>query len=83
MERIPKFLDNLDSAAYALRILLLGYSGRALLGALLLLGVALASGLSPVFRVLALSTIGSFMLTDILYLAASRPKMLRKRDSRH
>ena len=72
LERLPRFLDDLDSAAFALRAMWLGYHGRALRSLMLFLVVLAGSGLSPVFRALVISIVGTFMFAELVHLARSR-----------
>ncbi len=72
LERLPRFLDDLDSAAFALRAIWLGYHGRALRSLMLFLAVLAGSGLSPVFRVFVISIVGTFMFAELVHLACSR-----------
>jgi hypothetical protein len=73
MEWIPKFLDALDSAVYALSLVWLGYQGRTCQEFLWFsLG---CSGLIfiPVVRVLSLAALASFLCAELLYrLTSSR-----------
>lgn len=69
LERIPRFLDDVDSAAFALRTIWMGYPGRALRSLVLFLAVLAGSGLSPVFRAFVIAVVATFMFAELAYLA--------------
>lgn len=71
-ERLLRFLDDLDSAAFALRAIWVGYQGRALRSLMLFLAVLAGSGVSPIFRTLVIAIVGTFMCAELVSLACSR-----------
>lgn len=75
LEHLPRFLDDLDSAAFALRTLWMGYQGRALRSLIMLLAVLVGSGLSPVFRTLVIAIVASFMFAELVHRACGRPPL--------
>lgn len=75
LERIPRFLDDVDSAAFALRTIWMGYPGRALRSLVLFLAVLAGSGLSPVFRAFVIAVVATFMFAELAYLACGRPPL--------
>ena len=67
MERIPQFIDNLDSAFYALRLAWPGHLGRLVLFLSISALSVFAMSLSPLARTFGVSIIGSFASAELLY----------------
>jgi len=77
LEQIPRFLDDADSAAFALRTLWMGYYGGAARDLLMLLAVVVGTGLSPTFRALVIAVVAAFMCAELVYRACGRPPLRR------
>lgn len=78
MEWLPKLYDTLDSLAFGLRIWWAGHVGQTIRSLMLLAAVLVLSAVSPVFRNLAIATVGSFMFLELMYniLGRTRPNGL-------
>jgi len=78
MEWIPKLYDTLDSIAFELRARWLGYHGQSLRNLALLALVIVLSAVSPMFRIVVIATIASFMLAELAATAFRKPRRLRR-----
>lgn len=78
MEWIPKLYDTLDSITFEVRTRWLGYHGQALRNLVLLALVIALSAISPLFRIVVIATIGSFMLAELAATSFSKPRRQRR-----
>lgn len=78
MEWLPKLYDTLDGVAFGLRIWWAGHVGQTIRSLMLLAAVLVLAAVSPVFRDLAIATIGSFVFLELMYntLGRTRPNGL-------
>jgi hypothetical protein len=67
MERIPKYLDTLDSGFYALFLAWRGYQGQVCLELICLSLGACSLLLSPILRVVSVSALTAFLGAELLY----------------
>ena len=73
MEWVPKCLDTLDSAFYALTLAWRGYQGQVYMQQIWLGLGACSLILSPVLRVVSISALAAFLGAELLY------RMVRRR----
>ena len=77
MEWIPKYLDNLDSAALALIQSWAGYYRWVILRAAITIVAVAAITVSPAIRVLVVAFVMTFILVEALDRLILRPRRFR------